>query len=239
MGKFVGAFLSVVVAAGLVIGVISAVGYYSHNLPEMTAQAAGNSPTGLKQASISLSTFPMSPYEDPTWLDAHKADYGSLLPPPGDNQDWVTYWPTTNLVVPTHALVTVTITNYDGQTPLLNDFYSHVQGIVPGSATVDGKPFTSVDPSTPSHTFTIHSIVSSTQPWLFVSVPVTGVADDAQADDAGMPLKPIVTQFSFITPDQPGNYIWQCFDPCGSGYNGFGGPMSTKGYMSGTLTVTA
>jgi hypothetical protein len=40
-----------------------------------------------------------------------------------------------------------------------------------------------------------------------------------------------------VTPDRPGQYIWQCFDPCGSGFNGFGGPMSTKGYMSGTLTV--
>jgi hypothetical protein len=239
MGKFVGAFLTVVVVAGLVFGVISAVGYYSHNLPDMTAQAAGVAPGGLKQASIALSTFPMNPYEDPEWIDAHKGDYGSLLPPPGDNQDWVTYWPTTNLVVPTHALVTVTITNYDGQTPLLNPFYARAQGIVPGSATVDGKPFTSLDPETPSHTFTIHSLVNANQPWLFVSVPILGAPDDAPADDAGMPLKPIVTQFSFITPDQPGDYIWQCFDPCGNGYNGFGGPMSTKGYMSGTLTVTA
>jgi heme/copper-type cytochrome/quinol oxidase subunit 2 len=42
-----------------------------------------------------------------------------------------------------------------------------------------------------------------------------------------------------VTPDKPGHYIWQCFDPCGSGFNGFGGPMSTKGYMSGTINVVA
>ena len=51
-----------------------------------------------------------------------------------------------------------------------------------------------------------------------------------------MPLTPVVTTFSFITGD-PGTYIWQCIAPCGSNFNGFGGPMSTKGYMSGTITV--
>jgi hypothetical protein len=87
-----------------------------------------------------------------------------------------------------------------------------------------------------SHTFTIHSIPSSAQDWLYVSVPITGVDDSAPADDFGMPNKPVVTEFSFVTQG-PGHYIWQCFDPCGSGFDGFGGPMSTKGYMSGTIDV--
>jgi hypothetical protein len=50
------------------------------------------------------------------------------------------------------------------------------------------------------------------------------------------PLKPVITEFSFVTQG-PGHYIWQCIDPCGSGFDGFGGPMSTKGYMSGTIDV--
>jgi hypothetical protein len=70
-------------------------------------------------------------------------------------------------------------------------------------------------------------------------VPLTGVSGDTKSDAAGMPNQPVLTTFSFVTPDKPGDYIWQCFDPCGSSYNGFGGPMSTKGYMSGTITVTA
>jgi hypothetical protein len=44
----------------------------------------------------------------------------------------------------------------------------------------------------------------------------------------------------------PGNYVWHCYVPCGTGLagdglggqDGFGGPMATTGYMSGTLTVT-
>lgn len=102
-----------------------------------------------------------------------------------------------------------------------------------------------------SHTFTIHGIAGSTtdaQPYLYVSVPISGAYADVlnangsattPSDTAGMPLAPTITTFSFTTPSQPGTYIWQCFDPCGANYNGFGGPMSTKGYMSGTFTVTA
>jgi hypothetical protein len=32
--------------------------------------------------------------------------------------------------------------------------------------------------------------------------------------------------------------VWNCEYPCGDGtYAKFGGPMSARGYMSGTLTV--
>ena len=49
---------------------------------------------------------------------------------------------------------------------------------------------------------------------------------------------PHVITFSFITAG-PGEYVWQCEYPCGDGtYAKFGGPMSTQGYMSGTLIVS-
>ncbi|MGZ3672953.1 MAG: hypothetical protein ACXVCO_01470 [Ktedonobacterales bacterium] len=243
MGKYLGAVISLVVAAAVALLIISALGTYSHPLPEASAsnQGTANTPLGpMKKVSLTLQTFPFDPYEDPAWIDANvkgKTLNGEPYPAAeGDNPDWVKYWPTTNLVVPAHALVTITIENYDGVTPLLNPFYARVQGTADGKATVDGQPITQVDPANVSHTFTIHSIPNAEQPWLYVSVPVTGVPDTAPADDAGMPNKPVVTQFSFIT-GAPGHYIWQCFDPCGAGFNGFGGPMSTKGYMSGTLTV--
>jgi hypothetical protein len=242
MGKYLGALLSLVVGVAVVLGVATTLGSLAHPLPPLQVSDQGSSSTDvgtLKHVSLTLQTFPNSPYEDQPWVDAHitgKTDNGTPFPPPGDNQGWVTYWPTTTLVVPAHALVTVTIENYDGPTTLLNPFYSTVQGVVGNTALVDGQPVTKVDPANVSHTFTIHSVVSPSQPWLYVSVPVTAVPDSAKTDAFGMPLQPVVTQFSFITQG-PGEYIWQCFDPCGSGFNGFGGPMSTKGYMSGTLTV--
>lgn len=243
MGKYLGAVISLVVAAAVALFIISALGTYARPLPAASAsdQGSANTPLGsLKKASLTLQTFPFDPYEDQAWIDANvtgKTLNGVPFPSAeGDNPDWVKYWPTTTLVVPAHALVTITVENYDGVTPLLNPFYARVQGTADGKATVDGQPVTQVDPQVVSHTFTIHSIPNADQPWLYVSVPITGVPDDAPADDAGMPNKPVVTQFSFIT-GAPGHYIWQCFDPCGAGFNGFGGPMSTKGYMSGTLTV--
>ena len=37
-----------------------------------------------------------------------------------------------------------------------------------------------------------------------------------------------------------GTYVWQCFVPCALGYPlGFGGPMSTLGYMNGFMKVVA
>jgi hypothetical protein len=244
MGKYLGALVTVVLGAALVIGVIAAAGDLAKTQPTLAAGDAGLyttiGGTRLKTVSLTLQTFPASPYTDPSWLNSHfpdGMDNGFPIPPAGDNQGWVTYWPSTTLKVPTNALVTLTIENYDGKTTLLNDFYARPQGVVHGIMTVDGTAKSEIDGADASHTFTIHSIPNSTQPWLFVSVPVTGVADDAPADDAGFPDRPVTTEFSFITPDKPGHYIWQCFDPCGSGFNGFGGPMSTKGYMSGTFDV--
>ncbi len=242
MGKYLGSFLSVIVGAGIVIGAVFALGVYSRIPAPISGQPAGGGSTFTQHVSLTLQTFPASPYSDAEWLDKHRADYGANLPPAGDNQDWVTYWPSTELVVPAHALVTIRIENYDGATPLLNPFYSRSRGITDDHGTptdtfqVDGQAVTAVDPDQVSHTFTIHSIPSATKTWLDVSVPVMAVDESAPADDAGFPDKPVVTEFSFVTGDA-GSYIWQCFDPCGSGYNGFGGPMSTKGYMSGTLTV--
>ncbi|HEY7782362.1 MAG TPA: hypothetical protein VIC85_19375 [Ktedonobacterales bacterium] len=246
MGKYLGAVLTVLIIGAGVAGVVAGVGIAAHELPLMKAQASGSQANGYKSVTLHIQTFPNSPYENPDWIQKHvtgQKDFGFDFPPSGDNQDWVTYWPTTTLQVPTHAIVTVVLDNYDGATPLLNPFYATPRGVTDdqGTATnsisVDGKPVTSVDPGNVSHTFTIHSIVDGAQPWLFVTVPVTAVADDAKLDAGGFPFQPVQTVFSFVTPDKPGHYIWQCFDPCGSGFNGFGGPMSTKGYMSGTLDV--
>jgi hypothetical protein len=45
-------------------------------------------------------------------------------------------------------------------------------------------------------------------------------------------------EFSFMTPRENGVFIWQCRVPCGGGFlDGNGGPMSTLGFMTGTITV--
>ena len=63
---------------------------------------------------------------------------------------------------------------------------------------------------------------------LLINVPLPG--DTTTGKPYG-----IVT-FTFRT-GAAGSYYFQCFDPCGTGANGWEGPMVTKGYMHGTLTV--
>jgi hypothetical protein len=252
MGKFLGAGLTVVVAVVAFIALVSGLGVWAIEQPMMVANSTKGliqTPYGqLKQASLVLQTFPNGPDLNPDWEAEHHYSLERPNEPKLNAEDdyqanWVTYGPTTTLSVPAHALVTVTIENYDSATPLLNPFYASPQGTADGQVHVADTPSTpfqavsSVDPNNVSHTFTIHSIAGLKQPWLYVSVPVTAVPDDRENNpsDNGFP-EPVLTQFSFVTGD-PGTYIWQCFDPCGFGYDGFGGPMSTKGYMSGTISV--
>ena len=134
--------------------------------------------------------------------------------------------------LPAHALVHVTIENYDGASGLRNPFFGLPRGIS-GPMKVNGQPLRALDPSLASHTFAI--------PDLGVSVPIEGVADDA-----GNPCEvaPCTTSFNHKTitftfrTGASGTYHWQCFVPCAAGWQyGFGGPMQTFGYMDGFIKV--
>lgn len=141
---------------------------------------------------------------------------------PGGSIDGPAYIPNTNLAVPAHSLVTITIVNNDpGDTALPdNSPFTKVQGVVGGAALFDGTPYTYLSPDKVAHTFTI--------PGLGVSVPIPG---DIPAGHKG-----ISVTFTVQT-GAAGLYYWQCMDPCGSDPNGWGGPMSATGYMRGAFTV--
>jgi hypothetical protein len=186
-----------------------------------TAQTAHGQ---VPHAYIHLSTYPDS------MAGMHGANGG---PEP----DWVTYGPSTDLTVPAHALVTVTIDQYDGGERITNEYFAGVRGTIGGVEKVNGKVVTSVDPATVGHTFTLHAAPTAQDP-LFVSAPLPAVPDDAPLAHGSAYPKPNVVTFSFMTRG-PGKYVWNCEFPCGDGYYAkFGGPMSTRGYMSGTLTVS-
>jgi heme/copper-type cytochrome/quinol oxidase subunit 2 len=140
---------------------------------------------------------------------------------PGMQQDWPAYSPN-KLVVPANSLVTITLRDYDlGDTPLPQGSpFTTVQGMVGGLAMADGKPYASLAPEKVAHTFTI--------PQLHLNVPLPGDAPKGASSDT--------ITFTFHT-GEAGTYTFQCLDPCGTGSSGFEGPMVTKGYMIGTLTV--
>lgn len=141
-----------------------------------------------------------------------------ILNHPGYQKDWPAYAPN-NLVVPANSLVTISLHDYDlGDTALPNGSpFTTVQGTVGSVAYLNGKAYAALAPDKIAHTFTI--------PQLHVNVPLPG--DGKESD---------TISFTFHT-GKAGTYTFQCFDPCGTGSTGFEGPMATKGYMMGTLTV--
>ena len=185
---------------------------------------------GANGATLELSTYPDSQVCHP---DA-----------PAPEINWVTYCASTNaqgtnLEVPANSLITVVISQYDTPTGLLNDFFQTVQGTVGNVAMYNGKPMNQLKAEDVAHTFTIQSQPNETNP-IFVSVPLLGVPDTAPAQANGYP-KPNVIEFQFRTGPAGHVYIWHCYVPCGSDREspyGFSGPMSTTGYMAGTITVT-
>ena len=162
--------------------------------------------------------------------------------PQGGNAPWVSYlirnpegeWVhSTIFKVPAHALVHVTVYQFDGESGLRNPFLSQVQGTVGDRMMVDGKSVRSIPPEEASHTFAV--------PQLNLIVPLPGVHEEAEDQCEEGPCN--VTQahrtITFtIHTGEPGRYRWQCFVPCAAGFlAGFGGPMQTIGYMDGFLQV--
>jgi hypothetical protein len=142
--------------------------------------------------------------------------------PGGPVEDWPAYLASTPLTVPANSIVTVTIRNFDlGDAALTaNSPLAKVQGTVDSAATFNGKTYSSLDPAKVSHTFTI--------PQLGLNVPIPGDAPDNASY--------LTVTFSFHT-GKAGTYTFQCYAPCGTGTDGFGGPMGSMAYMKGTLTV--
>jgi hypothetical protein len=166
------------------------------------------------------------------------AAVGPTLAP---HPDWVSYlvrdasghWRrTTVFTLPAHALIHVTVYNFDGASGLRNPFLGQPQGLV-GKEIVDGKPVTAFAPDQPSHTFAV--------PELGVLVPIAPVGDDAKNQcgyaPCAMSMAHRTITFTFRTGKR-GRYRWQCFVPCAAGFlYGFGGPMQSVGYMDGFLNV--
>jgi hypothetical protein len=161
--------------------------------------------------------------------------------------DWVSYfikdpktgrWVHTTLFkVPAGSRINVTIYGYDGCTPLRNPYFGHVTGTIGGTADVNGKPVTDINSwsgCSVGHTFSI--------PGLGLNVPMA--SPSLTADLCG--TSPCTSgphetmTFSFDSPRIPGQYFWQCRDPCGGGFlDGFGGPMQTIGFMTGNMDVVS
>jgi hypothetical protein len=223
-GVVIALVLTIGVFALLVVGVrsVSGLGYE----PGPTSATTG--------PNLTLSVFPDS-------MVCHGSGGGP-------HPEWVTYCPSTSIKVPAYSTVTVTIRQYDSSTTLHNPFFARVSGTVGNVILVNGRAVSQISPDSLGHTFTIQTPPDPEETQLFVNVPLPGVsssAPNAVTIAGGQYPKPNIIVFKFRT-GKPGQYIWHCYIPCGTGLagdgvggqNNFGGPMATTGYMAGTLTVT-
>jgi hypothetical protein len=170
---------------------------------------------------------------------------------PGGNPSWPAYGPTNIFQVPAHALVTVSMRQYDSGGSLNNPWFDEVRGTVGGVAIINGKTVTSINPNNVGHTFTVRG-APGVDPNFFVSVPLP-LANTNNNEDYGPYSfsKQYLSEPSSVRQNNPcyntivfsfvsgsaGVYAWNCEFPCGTSIVGFGGPMSTFGYMSGFLRV--
>jgi hypothetical protein len=218
---------AVVLGGGLVVALtgltLSSTSATATPLRATVRGTAATTQGNLPHAFLKLATYP----------DSMAGEHGKKG---GQHPDWVSYGPKSNFQVPAHSLVTITIDQYDGGESLNNSFFAKPRGTIGGTETVDGKTLRQVNPDAVGHTFTIHAAPTNQDP-LFVSVPLPAVADDVPPAPHSDYPPPHVVTFSFITGGK-GEYVWNCEYPCGDGtYAKFGGPMSTRGFMSGTFTV--
>jgi len=171
--------------------------------------------------------------------------------------DWVSYmvknqsgkWiHSTIWKLPPHTLIHVTVTQYDSQTGLRNNFLGQIRGTVGGVASYTTTGQTGKGSGLPAYNNTSLSVLppalaahTFTVPDLDLSVPLVGISNATTNICAVAPCTPnfahTTIRFSFKTPG-PGSYRWQCLVPCAFAFlYGFGGPMQTIGYMDGLLEV--
>ncbi len=130
------------------------------------------------------------------------------------------YFPA-NFTVDAHAVVVITITNFDHGVNPVPAQLSSVKGTVGGTETIrdaanpTGTAVTSVPDNETAHTFTL-----LTGPYdVNVPIPAAKSASD-----------PVSVTFSVVF-DTPGVFQWHCMAPCDDV------AMTTPGYMTGFVTV--
>jgi heme/copper-type cytochrome/quinol oxidase subunit 2 len=138
---------------------------------------------------------------------------------------YIAYVPS-SLSLPAHSTVRIRITNFDDATAQRPAKYARVWGTVGNTIKVQRMM-----PGMPNMLYRVHTLKAlpaATQ----VSHTFT-----SPGMNFNVPVAPSGVTTFVLKTGKAGHYTWQCYDPCGSGKAGWGGPMAMRGYMSGTITV--
>ena len=236
MKRLVFTVVTVLIGVLVVGGSIAAISVAQEEPATLAATPAGtiDTPQGtMPHATLELEIYPntSSEYPGPAGFANQQIANNGVL----QSQGYPFYWPSTSLQLPANTVVTITLKNYDGASTPWNGFWGKVHGTLDGTASYNGKASNEIPLAQVAHTFTIHQYPQAGQDNVFLSVPMLAVPSNAKNEANGYPA-PQVIQFSFLTPG-PGQYVWNCEDPCGDSYQNFGGVMQQRGWMSGTIEV--
>ena len=158
------------------------------------------------------------------------------------NENWVSYlirengkWVRTTVWnLPAHALVHVTVYQFDGDSGLRNPFLSQARGLVGGTFTLNGKATSRI---AAGRRVTHVRDPGARRPRPASRASPTTRRTSATTRRARMANAHNTITFTFRTGKE-GHYRWQCFVPVRAGFlYGFGGPMQTIGYMDGFINV--
>jgi hypothetical protein len=220
-----GLILTVVIALAVfgVVAFLFHTQFYTSPVGTLVATPVGSATVNgqtLQHVTLAFNTYP----------DSTGMINGKPIHPSG-NSAWPAYGPTNQFQVPAHALVTVTVRQYDSGGSLNNPWFDTVRGTLGNVARVNGKLVHSIDPNNVGHTFTVRG-VPGTDPAFFLNVPLPAVPGNNQADNGQYES----VTFSFVSGSK-GTYAWNCEFPCGTQVASFGGPMGAFGFMSGFIHV--
>ncbi len=126
--------------------------------------------------------------------------------------------------IPANATVHAEIRCFDDGAATIPSGYEKVKGTVDGAMTVLSA---------------VNGDVSTAKSQTVQAVDPKNVAHTLTIADTGLniPIPPLSTvRFTFKSGGS-GIHGWQCMAACGTGQGGWGGPMATNGYMSGTMAV--
>ena len=137
---------------------------------------------------------------------------------------------TANITLPVATEITVSIISYDMGNVSVDSQYLDATGVVGNEVQVINGSIAMGDNTSQAWAKNISSFPASKVLHTFTILQGSSVL-------VNIPVMPGYTEVASFYINNTGTYTWQCEAACGSGSSGWGGPMSSAGWMEGNIQV--
>ncbi len=137
---------------------------------------------------------------------------------------------TANIRLPSHTEIVVTITSYDMGNASVPKEFLKATGLVGNKVLAINSTIAMGDNTSQKWEMTLTSFPASQVLHTFTILNGSSVL-------VNIPVMPGYTEIAQFYLNSTGSFTWQCEAACGTGPSGWGGPMATAGWMTGTVTV--